>query len=174
MKTSRRKFLRLAAGVALLPAVGRFAWAQAYPSRPVRIVVPQSAGSGTDTAARLLGPWLSERLGQPFTIENQAGAGGNRALRGDLHPRARDLPTARACAPPRNAPGAWAAAASRPTRARAHEPGQVPSTTLASGPPSSLAAVLPHHAHRVGAWPGSMRDAASGEAAAAQAELRHT
>ena len=79
MKPSRRKFLHLAAGVALLPAVSRIAWAQAYPSRPVRIIVPQSAGSGTDTAARLLGHWLSERLGQPFTIENQPGAGGNLA-----------------------------------------------------------------------------------------------
>src|SRR4051794_20981164 len=77
MKRSRRQFLRLAAGAASLPAVSGTAWAQAYPSRPVRIMVPQSAGSGTDTAARLLGHWLSERIGQPFTIENQPGAGGN-------------------------------------------------------------------------------------------------
>src|SRR4051794_20638359 len=79
MKPSRRKFLHLAAGVALLPGVCRIAWAQTYPLRPVRIIVGQSAGSGTDTAARLLGQWLSERLGQPFTIENQPGAGGNLA-----------------------------------------------------------------------------------------------
>ena len=77
MKSPRRKFLHLAAAVAFLPAVSRIASAQTYPSRSVRIMVPQSAGSGTDTAARLLGHWLSERLGQPFTIENQPGAGGN-------------------------------------------------------------------------------------------------
>jgi tripartite-type tricarboxylate transporter receptor subunit TctC len=77
MKRSRRQFLHLAAGAAALPAVSGTAWAQAYPSRPVRIMVPQSAGSGTDTAARLLGHWLSERIGQPFAIENQPGAGGN-------------------------------------------------------------------------------------------------
>jgi tripartite-type tricarboxylate transporter receptor subunit TctC len=77
MKPSRRTFLHLAAGVATLPAVSRNAAAQTYPSRPVRIIVPQSAGSGTDTAARLLAQWLSEHLGQPFTIENQPGAGGN-------------------------------------------------------------------------------------------------
>jgi tripartite-type tricarboxylate transporter receptor subunit TctC len=79
MKHSRRQFLHLAAGAAALPAVSGTACAQAYPSRPVRIIVGQSAGSGTDTAARLLGHWLSERLGQPFTIENQPGVGGNLA-----------------------------------------------------------------------------------------------
>src|SRR6476659_525913 len=79
MKTTRRQFLRVTAGVTLLPAVGRIARAQTYPTRLVRIIVGQSAGSGTDTAARLLGHWLSERLGQPFTIENQPGAGGNLA-----------------------------------------------------------------------------------------------
>lgn len=79
MKLSRRKFLNLAAGVAALPAVGRSAWSQAYPSRPVRIIVGQSAGSGTDTAARLMGQWLSDRLRQSFVVENQAGAGGNLA-----------------------------------------------------------------------------------------------
>jgi tripartite-type tricarboxylate transporter receptor subunit TctC len=71
--------LRLAAAAASLPAVCRAARAQAYPSRPVRIVVGQTAGSGTDTAARLLGQWLSNRLGQPFIVENQPGAGGNLA-----------------------------------------------------------------------------------------------
>jgi tripartite-type tricarboxylate transporter receptor subunit TctC len=79
VKLSRRKCLRLAAAAAPLPAICRTARAQAYPSRPVRIVVGQSAGSGTDTAARLLGQWLSNRLGQPFIVENLPGAGGNLA-----------------------------------------------------------------------------------------------
>jgi tripartite-type tricarboxylate transporter receptor subunit TctC len=79
VKLSRRKVLHVAAAAAALPAVGRTARAQAYPSRPVRIVVGQTAGSGTDTAARLLGQWLSNRLGQPFIVENQPGAGGNLA-----------------------------------------------------------------------------------------------
>ena len=75
----RRQFLLLAAGAAALPAVSRFAWAQAYPSRPVRIIVGQAAGSGSDIAARLLGQRLSERLGQPFVVENRPGAAGNLA-----------------------------------------------------------------------------------------------
>jgi tripartite-type tricarboxylate transporter receptor subunit TctC len=77
MKLPRRTFLHLAAGVAALPALSRFAWAQAYPTRPVRIIVGQAAGSGSDTAARLIGQWLSERLGQQFIIENRPGAAGN-------------------------------------------------------------------------------------------------
>jgi tripartite-type tricarboxylate transporter receptor subunit TctC len=77
MKFPRRKFLHLAAGAAALPAVSRFAWAQAYPTRPVRIIVPFPAGLATDTIARLMGQSLSERLGQPFVIENRTGAGGN-------------------------------------------------------------------------------------------------
>ena len=77
MKLPRRQFLHLAAGAAALPVVSRFAWAQAYPSRPVRIIVGFAAGSGSDIVARLLGQWLSERLGQPFIIENRPGAGGN-------------------------------------------------------------------------------------------------
>src|SRR5262245_15109350 len=77
MKLSRRQFLHLAAGAAALPAVSRIAWAQAYPSRPVRIIVPFPAGQATDTLARLMGPSLSERLGQPFVIENRTGSGGN-------------------------------------------------------------------------------------------------
>jgi tripartite-type tricarboxylate transporter receptor subunit TctC len=77
MKLPRRKFLHLAAGAAALPAVSRIAWAQTYPSRPVRIVVPFPAGQATDTVARLMGQSLSERLGQPFVIENRTGAGGN-------------------------------------------------------------------------------------------------
>lgn len=77
MKLPRRTFLHLAAGAAALPAMSRFARAQAYPTRPVRVIVPSSAGSATDIAARLMGQWLSERLGQPFIIENRVGAGGN-------------------------------------------------------------------------------------------------
>src|SRR6201981_2870266 len=73
----RRQFLHLAAGAAALPAVARFASAQDYPRRPVRIIVGQAAGSGSDIAARLLGQRLSERLGQPFVVENRPGAGGN-------------------------------------------------------------------------------------------------
>ena len=77
MKLPRRTFLHLAAGAAALPAVSRFARAQAYPTRPVRIIVGQAAGSGSDTAARLIGQWLSERLGQQFIIDNRPGAAGN-------------------------------------------------------------------------------------------------
>jgi tripartite-type tricarboxylate transporter receptor subunit TctC len=77
MKLPRRNFLHLAAGAAALPAVSRVARAQAYPARPVRIIVGIPAGSATDIAARLIGQWLSERLGQPFIIENRVGAGGN-------------------------------------------------------------------------------------------------
>ena len=77
MKLPRRTFLHLAAGAAALPAISRFAWAQAYPTRPVRIIVPFPAGQATDTIARLMGQSLSERLGQPFVIENRPGAGGN-------------------------------------------------------------------------------------------------
>jgi tripartite-type tricarboxylate transporter receptor subunit TctC len=77
MKLPRRRFLHLATGVAALPAVSRIARAQAYPSRPVRVVVGFPAGSTSDIVARLMGQWLSERLGQPFVIENRTGAGGN-------------------------------------------------------------------------------------------------
>jgi tripartite-type tricarboxylate transporter receptor subunit TctC len=69
----RRQFLQLAAGVLAVPAVSRFAWAQAYPSRPVRLIVPIGTGGASDITARLMGQWLSERLGQPFIIENRPG-----------------------------------------------------------------------------------------------------
>jgi len=74
MKLPRSKFLRLAAGAATLPAVSRCAWAQGYPARPVRIVVGFAAGGGTDIVARLIGQWLSERLGQSFIVDNRPGA----------------------------------------------------------------------------------------------------
>src|SRR5436309_3094108 len=77
LKLSRRTLLWLAAAAVPLPALCPPVQAQAYPSRPVRIVVGQSSGSGTDTAARLLASWLSNHLGQPFVVENQPGAAGN-------------------------------------------------------------------------------------------------
>jgi tripartite-type tricarboxylate transporter receptor subunit TctC len=73
----RRQFLHLAAGAAALPAVSRFAWAQTYPTRPVRIIVGFAAGGATDIVARIMGQWLSERLGQQFVVENRTGAGTN-------------------------------------------------------------------------------------------------
>ena len=77
MKLPRRNFLRLSASAAALAVTQRIAFAQAYPSRPVRIIVPFPAGQATDTIARLIGQSLLERLGQPFVIENRTGAGGN-------------------------------------------------------------------------------------------------
>src|SRR5262245_20569088 len=77
MKLPRRNFLRLAAGTAALPAISRIASAQAYPSRPVHIIVPFGPAGATDITARLIGQWLSEQLGQQFVIDNRPGGGGN-------------------------------------------------------------------------------------------------
>jgi len=77
LKLPRRKFLHLTAGAAALPAVSRVAWAQTYPTRPVRWIVGYPPAGATDIAARLMGQWLSDRLGQPFVIENRPGASGN-------------------------------------------------------------------------------------------------
>src|SRR6476646_598004 len=76
---ARRQVLQLAAGAAVLPATARFARAQAYPNRPVHIVVGFGAGTGLDLYARIIGQWLSERLGQPVVIDNRPGAGTNLA-----------------------------------------------------------------------------------------------
>jgi tripartite-type tricarboxylate transporter receptor subunit TctC len=77
MKLPRRQFLRLAAGTVALPAVSKLATAQGYPTRPVRLIVGLAAGGGNDIAARLIGQWLAERLGQQFIVENRPGAGSN-------------------------------------------------------------------------------------------------
>ena len=73
----RRQFLHLATGAVALPVVSRIAWAQAYPTRPVRIIVGYPAGGSADVVARLIGQQLTERLGQPFVVENRPGAGTN-------------------------------------------------------------------------------------------------
>ena len=85
MKLARRNFLRLAAGAAALSAVPRFAQAQTYPSRPVRIMVGFAAGTSSDITARLIGQWLSERLSQQFVVENRPGAGTNIAAESVVH-----------------------------------------------------------------------------------------
>ena len=77
MTIARRRLLQLAAGMAALPVVAATARAETYPARPIRLIVPQAAGGAADISARLIGQWLAERLGQPCTIENRPGAGGN-------------------------------------------------------------------------------------------------
>jgi tripartite-type tricarboxylate transporter receptor subunit TctC len=79
MNLPRRKFLQLAVGAAALPALPRAAWSSAYPERPVHIIVGFAPGGAADILMRLIGQWLSERLGQPFVIENRPGAGSNTA-----------------------------------------------------------------------------------------------
>src|SRR5919198_4001065 len=85
MKLPRRKILHLAAAAAALPAVSRVARAQDYPSRPVRLIIGFVPGSGPDIVGRLLGQWLSDRLGQPFVIENRPGAATNIATQMDVN-----------------------------------------------------------------------------------------
>jgi len=80
MNPHRRKVLQLAAGAAALPAASRLAWAQAYPARPVRIILGFAPGGAADASARVIGQWLSERLGRQFITENRPGASGNLAL----------------------------------------------------------------------------------------------
>jgi tripartite-type tricarboxylate transporter receptor subunit TctC len=82
MKLPRREFLHLAAGAGALPALSRIVWAQVYPTRPVRLIVPLAPAGASDITARLIGQWLSERLGQPFIIENRPGGGGKYRRRG--------------------------------------------------------------------------------------------
>jgi tripartite-type tricarboxylate transporter receptor subunit TctC len=87
MKLPRRRFLHLAAGAAALPAVSRVAWAQTYPARPVHLIAGYVAGGANDIVARLIGQWLSERLGRPFIIENRPGAGSNIGTEAVVHAR---------------------------------------------------------------------------------------
>ena len=85
MRLPRRQFVHLVAGVAALPAVSRFAWAETYPARPVHLIVGFAAGGPQDIVMRLIGQWLSERLGQSFVIENRPGAGGNVGAEAVVH-----------------------------------------------------------------------------------------
>ena len=85
MRLPRRKFLQWTAGAAALPAVSRIGWAQTYPSRPARIIVGFPAGSSSDITARLIGQWLSKRLGQQFNVEDKTGAGTNIATELVVH-----------------------------------------------------------------------------------------
>jgi tripartite-type tricarboxylate transporter receptor subunit TctC len=85
MKLPRRQFLHFAAGAAALPVLSRIALAQAYPTRPVRLIVPVAPAGASDITARLIGQWLSERLGQQFVIDNRPGAGGNIGTEAVVH-----------------------------------------------------------------------------------------
>src|SRR5262245_19597032 len=85
MNRPRRTFLQLAAGVVALPAITRLASAQPYPTHPVRIMVGFAAGGGSDILSRLIGQWLSERLGQSFIVENRTGAASNLATEAVVH-----------------------------------------------------------------------------------------
>src|SRR5215468_6113996 len=77
MRPSRRRFLRFASGAIALPAFSRLARAQTYPNRPVRLIIGYTPGGSADLTARLMGQWLSEKLGQSFVIENRPGGGTN-------------------------------------------------------------------------------------------------
>src|SRR6201988_4595261 len=85
MKTSRRRFLQLASAAVALLASSRFARAQTYPSRPVRLIIGYTPGGSADLTARLMAQWLSERLGQPFVVESRPGAGTNLATEAVVH-----------------------------------------------------------------------------------------
>jgi tripartite-type tricarboxylate transporter receptor subunit TctC len=87
MKLQRRQLLHLAAGAAAVSAISRVARAQTYPTRPVRIVVGFPPGGSNDLYARLIGQWLTERLGGQFIVENRAGAGGTVATMTQIGPR---------------------------------------------------------------------------------------
>src|SRR5258707_8231948 len=88
MKLPRRRFLHLAAGAAALPAALRSARAQTYPARPVRFIIGYTSGGSADITARLMGQWLSERLGQSFIVESRPGAGTNIATQAVVHAQA--------------------------------------------------------------------------------------
>ncbi len=77
MKVPRRRVLQMATAAAALPALSRLAWAETYPARPVHLIVTVPAGGSPDIIARLIGQWLTDRMGQPFVIENRPGAGTN-------------------------------------------------------------------------------------------------
>src|SRR5260370_8539895 len=104
MKLPRRQVLRLAAGAAALPAASRRAWAQAYPTRPVRIIVAAAPGGANDIVARFMATWLSERLGQ-FVVENRPGGSNNIATETVVPPPpARYTPLLLDTTPPINPP----------------------------------------------------------------------